>query len=79
MVEQQFHHTAKMTSNKYFPKVMHANYHAKLKKTFSSAVGSKACFARKMFAVAKVFINLAPTLTFETMGEGFDLHLKGIF
>ena len=36
IIEQQFHYTAKMTSNKHFPNTIYANWDAKLEKFFAS-------------------------------------------
>ena len=56
IVEQQFHYTAKMSSEKHFPNAIYANRNAKL----LPAPGSKALITHKIFTVAKIFINLAP-------------------
>ena len=56
IVKQQFHYTAKMTSKKHFPNAIYENYDAKL----LPAAGNKACFAHKIFTMAKIFINSAP-------------------
>ena len=58
IVEQHFHHTAKMTSKKYFPNPIYANHDAKL----LPAVSGKARFTNKIFMVAKTFINPAAVI-----------------
>ena len=58
IVEQHFHHTAKMTSKKYFPNPIYANRDAKL----LPAVTGKARFTNKIFMVAKTFINPATVI-----------------
>ena len=50
-----------MTSNKHFLDSIYANHNAKLE-NFLPVPVSKACFARKIFMVVKIYINSAPAL-----------------
>ena len=52
IVEQQSHYTAKMTPNKHFANTIYAKHYVKL----------EHFFARKIFVVAKIFINSTPAM-----------------
>ena len=53
IIEQQFHYTAKMTSNKHYPSANYANHDVKLEKVFTG--GRQSTLRSQNFHGGKIF------------------------